>query len=363
MSEDQAYLALVDHIRNWIFGMPDAEELLPLLRLLMAEDEAGFLARFPHRPHTAEQLSELLGVPAGELLQTMDPLIRKGLVCEIEGKSAVRYSFTDPIFFVYRMPGWKGETDEFNEKLATISNRYYTNHLAADFRGYPTKGLRAIPVAQTIDDPRSVLPYEDVLQVIDHENFFAVTHCACRHRKNLDPETPSCSHDEHNCLHFGKLAEYIVKYELGRKISREEAIEILKAAADAGLVHGISNMKTGMDTICNCCPCCCIFLERAKMDLPRGHQPSNYMLSISSETCQACGLCTQRCPVDALTLEGEKLSCNEDRCLGCGVCVHTCPTQSLTLRHKTTAQDFPKDMNEIARRFLVERRIDPSKVF
>ncbi len=365
MSEDKAYQALLAHIRHWIFGMPDSLELMPLLRLLLTEDEASFLARFPHRPHTAEEISELLGIPVGVLHETMDTLIRRGMICEIQGKSNVRYSFTDPIFFAYRMPGWQGRTDEFNEKLASISNRYYTNHLAVEFTGRPTKGLRAIPIALTIDDPRTIMPYEDVLQVIEREDFFAVTHCACRHRKNLDPETASCAHDAHNCLHFGKLAHYIVKYELGRKITRDEALNILSAAADAGLVHGISNMRSGMDTICNCCRCCCVFLERAKMDppLPRGHQPSNYVLSISRETCQACGLCTQRCPVDALTLEGEDLHVNPERCLGCGVCVHGCPTQSLSLTRRANDQDFPKNMSEIARRFLAERGIDPSKVF
>ena len=85
-------------------------------------------------------------------------------------------------------------------------------------------------------------------------------------------------------------------------------------------------------------------LERAKMDppLPRGHQPSNYVLSISRETSQACGLCTQRCPVDALTLEGEDLHDNPERCLGCGVCVHGCPTQSLSLTRRANDQDFQR---------------------
>ena len=114
--QDKAYQALLAHIRHWIFGMPDSLELMPLLRLLLTEDEASFLARFPHRPHTRKKISELLGIPVGVLHETMDTLIRRGMICEIQGKSNVRYSFTDPIFFAYRMPGWQGRTDEFNEK-------------------------------------------------------------------------------------------------------------------------------------------------------------------------------------------------------------------------------------------------------
>ena len=37
--------------------------------------------------------------------------------------------------------------------------------------------------------------------------------------------------------------------DLGREITKEETLEILKNAADAGLVHGISNMEENPDTL------------------------------------------------------------------------------------------------------------------
>lgn len=36
-------------------------------------------------------------------------------------------------------------------------------------------------------------------------------------------------------------------------------MEILKKSAEAGLVHGVSNQQEGIDTICNCDPCCCMW--------------------------------------------------------------------------------------------------------
>ena len=135
------------------------------------------------------------------------------------------------------------------------------------------------------------------------------------------------------------------------------AREILEGAADAGLVHAVSNWQQDADTICNCCACSCLFFESYHvLKHEKSHDFSNYRLKITSETCQACGLCVQRCPVQALRLKetplaqndrGKVAALNPDQCLGCGVCVHKCPTRSLILESRTEIQDPPKDMRGV----------------
>ena len=382
MSDDQPYQDLIRHTRSWIFDLPDSEILLPLLRLRLTAEEAGFLSRFPHRPSTLEQLSQQLNLAATELLKRMESLIREGFIYRVEGRSAVRYSFTDPIFFLYRMPGWKGEQDEWSRRYASMANRYYVDHMAADFMGHPTRGLRAIPLAHTIPDTRQVMPYEDVLRFVEQEDYHTVSTCPCRHRHKMDPNASPCSHETLNCLHFGNLGRYIVKHGMGKGIRKEETLDILARAAEAGLVHGISNTTEGMDTICNCCSCCCLFLEKVKMPspVPRGHQPSNYVRQIRTETCIACGLCVKRCPMKALELRqkapgsapfpderppkgNKEVFFVADRCIGCGVCVHKCPTQSIWLLRRQAEQSYPKTLSETGARMLMERRRDISKAF
>jgi Na+-translocating ferredoxin:NAD+ oxidoreductase subunit B len=382
MSHDKAYEELLSHMRNWLFGLPESDLLLPMLQLRFSPEEARFLATFPHRPSTVDELSREFNLPADQLRAVMEPVIRKGLICEFEGKSGARYALSDVVFSYYRMPGWRGQDDEWNRKVAAVANRYFLDHMGVDFMGHPTKGLRAIPIAQTITDTRQILPYEDVVQVVDREDYFCVTTCACRHRHNIDPDATSCQHETRNCLHFGKLARYIVKHEMGTQITREEMFETLKRAADAGLVHGISNAKTGANTICNCCSCCCMFLEaiHAPFPVPVGHQRSNYLLSINHDTCKACGLCAQRCPMNALKLremestptettgadpkkKAKEIAYEPDRCIGCGVCVHKCPTGSLGLEGRDADEDIPETMSEIGRRMLLERGRDLRKIF
>jgi Pyruvate/2-oxoacid:ferredoxin oxidoreductase delta subunit len=314
----------------------------------------------------------------------MAQLLKKGLLYEVSGKSAVRYSLTDALFGSYRMPGWAGIDDEWNRAYAPLSNQYYIQHIGADFMGHPTKGLRAIPIEQTIKDTRQIMPYEDIMAFVEQEDYHTVSTCACRHRHNLDPDFATCKHETLNCLHFGSLGRYIVKYGLGKEISPEQTREILKNAADAGLVHGISNYKSKMDTICNCCSCCCLFLESITIapPNPRGHQRSNYRVEHNQETCKSCGLCQKRCPIKAIELKdrteqmdshpGENLkhpykkevAYDPDRCIGCGVCVHKCPTQSLKLvRRGEFEEDFPENPSDAGNRMLRERERDLSKIF
>jgi Na+-translocating ferredoxin:NAD+ oxidoreductase subunit B len=384
MTSGNAYKLLIERYRTWMFGMPDSEDLIPALELRMTPEDALFLSQLPFMPHTMEQLTTRLGMSADELYSRMLPLIGKGLIMEVEGRSAVRYTLTDSVQILFRMPGWKGEQDDVNRALAPKLNRYYIEHMGADFTGHPTKVLRAIPIARTIQDTRTVLPYEDILVFVDHEDYHTVSTCACRHRHNLDPNMAACKHETATCLHFGRLGRFIVKHGMGKPIEKAQTMEILKNAADAGLVHGISNYKQGMDTICNCCSCCCLFLEKIRIEPPnpRGHQRSNYVVEHKLETCKACGLCARRCPMGALELkdkpdapkakDGQRLAPKDlkeivhdpGRCIGCGVCAHKCPTQSLKLVRRGQEEEcIPNNMVEAGKRLLLERGRDPSKIY
>jgi Na+-translocating ferredoxin:NAD+ oxidoreductase subunit B len=364
MEKGNAYERLIAHMGEWYMGLPEAEVLLPLLKTRYTEEEASFLADFPFLPRTLEDLAELYEESIEVLATKLEAMAEKGLIFESRSGRSARYALNDSMFSLYRSPFWGGKDDEEMQKFSHLANQYFDQGYGYEFGAFPTMGLRAIPIGKTVTDTRHILPYEDIAQVVAWEDYFCTSHCPCRQRKKLDPEAPTCRHETFNCIHFGRLARYMVKQGMGEEITREKTLEILQKAAEAGLVHGISNTREGMDTICNCCSCCCLFLEsKHKLHL-HGHQPSNYILSVTASTCQACGLCVKRCPMKALELAVSEEAQNEkgqaprlatESCIGCGVCVYKCPSGSLALIQRTDQQDFPKNFREQVYRMGKER--------
>ncbi|MBI4596479.1 MAG: 4Fe-4S binding protein [Candidatus Tectomicrobia bacterium] len=360
MSDKSPYSRFIEHMRSWAIGLPESEVLIPLLQTRLTPEESEFLADLPFLPIAIEQLTEQFKTPIVELSARLDPLATRGLLFRHESKDTIRYALNDSVFIFYRSPFWAGRDDDSTQKLATLANQYLHEAMGAEYRSYPTSVLRALPVETGIKDERKVLPYEDVVQILESEDYFCTSTCPCRHRKNLDPNASNCKHETFNCLHFGRLAQYMVRNGMGKEITREETMDILRAAAEAGLVHGIGNLKERSDTICNCCSCCCIFLEPLKNpQVQKSFQPSNYMVEMDTESCKGCGLCVKRCPMGALELVEKLLRLKPDLCIGCGVCAYKCPTQSLGLVHREKEQDFPLNGRDWIYRMGMERGRDP----
>ncbi len=145
------------------------------------------------------------------------------------------------------------------------------------------------------------------------------------------------------CLFLGE-AVLGINPELGRLASKEEALAHVRRCRDAGLVHMIGRNKLdtvwlGVDpghkllTICNCCPCCCLWKMIPDIDPSIGRKITK-MPTVSvtvTESCTGCALCMEEvCFVDAIGMDGE-LAVIGDACRGCGRCVEICPADAIEL--------------------------------
>jgi len=112
----------------------------------------------------------------------------------------------------------------------------------------------------------------------------------------------------------------------------------------AGLVHLIGRNKLDtvwlgvgpgdkLLTICNCCPCCCLWRVLPQIDPAIGAKVSRLpgVTVTVGERCTGCGTCTQDvCFVNAIQLvDGQAVI--SDACRGCGRCVSVCPEEAITL--------------------------------
>jgi ferredoxin len=191
-----------------------------------------------------------------------------------------------------------------------------------------------------------VAAHDDAKQILGSQKKIALANCICRTQQRLVEK--GCGKPLEVCFIFGSHADYFVENGLARFVTLDEALAALNAAQEAGLVTQPFNV-TNPGGMCNCCGDCCGVLRSLKL-LPNPAQAvlTNYYAECDSSLCSSCGLCAERCQMDAIVFDGRDGTARVDlnRCIGCGLCVTGCPEDALSL--------LPVDSNK--------RRTPPSGV-
>jgi Na+-translocating ferredoxin:NAD+ oxidoreductase RNF subunit RnfB len=84
---------------------------------------------------------------------------------------------------------------------------------------------------------------------------------------------------------------------------------------------------------------------------------SYYVAEIDNEVCSSCGLCIDRCQMDAIEDADDVWSVVDGRCIGCGLCVAECPTEAISMVAKPEMEAPPRDFNETIHRIGAERGV------
>ncbi|MCP4646179.1 MAG: 4Fe-4S dicluster domain-containing protein, partial [bacterium] len=198
----------------------------------------------------------------------------------------------------------------------------------------PEVPLRTIPVKAPINSSRPIAPYEDVKEIIKNQDRIAVAECFCVKLREAMMEE-DVDQPREVCLLLGFYADYYIEQGWGRKISKEEALEILDIAEEAGLVHQIPNCEDP-GAICNCGPNSCGQLQVLQLiPNPAEFVKTNYFAEVDHDLCTGCETCQERCPMFALSITSEEVALIDlEKCIGCGLCVSTCPVDALSLVSK-----------------------------
>jgi len=59
---------------------------------------------------------------------------------------------------------------------------------------------------------------------------------------------------------------------------------------------------------------------------------------VITDLCNGCKACVPVCPVNAITMEGDKARINPFQCTGCGACIPVCPQEAIDFKNSTTKQ-------------------------
>lgn len=80
------------------------------------------------------------------------------------------------------------------------------------------------------------------------------------------------------------------------------------------------------------------------LDSPAKVVHTNYYAEVIPENCIACEACTERCQMDAITVE-DVARIDGERCIGCGLCVGACPSEALAMRQKKEEDQYVPPAN------------------
>jgi Pyruvate/2-oxoacid:ferredoxin oxidoreductase delta subunit len=331
-------------------GAMDIPEFYEMARTLFTAEEAEIQNAMPVGRFTPDMIAKETGKSEAEVTSILEAMADKGL-CLSFMREGIRYYASSPL-----MPGileyqfMRGTKTDRDYEIARVINAYRKAAARATIVTprvtYP--GIRVIPVDKKIEAEAVVQTYDQVLEYIESSEPIAVTTCYCRHEALLVDENDVCGMPMEVCMQFRTTAEYLIERGIGRRVNKEEAIDIIRQAEEAGLVHVSTNTQR-IDFICNCCPCHCAILQEVVLRQPK---PAEAMLhsfvpSFDADLCTVCGTCVDRCPMDALTLgSGDVPDWNEDRCIGCGVCASGCQEEAITLVERVG--DFTPPANRMA---------------
>ena len=184
-----------------------------------------------------------------------------------------------------------------------------------------------------------VLPSQVLEYFINKANYhWIMNFCICR-------DSMQCKDYPINlgCLFLGE-AVLGINPQLGRLVSKDEALDHIRKCKEAGLVHMLGRnrldkqwlgVKPGdkLLSICNCDPCCCLWRIAPILATKIGSKIQKMPgLEIKvTDKCIGCGTCTKGiCFVDAIQLIENHAQISKE-CRGCGRCVEICPQNAIEI--------------------------------
>jgi ferredoxin len=303
---------------------------LRLLAKLFTPQEAELAARLSTHFETVEQLAARLGSEPSPLRQLLKAMSRRGLIEAGRGETGLGFRLLPFVVGIYEM-----QVNSMDAELAGLFEEYFELAFGSTLRVQP-QVHRVIPIGESVRNSMEIHPFESASDLVNNAQAWGVLDCICRKQKALIGE--ACEHPLDVCMLIDQRPGAFDNNQNVKVIDREQALATLRRAAQAGLVHSVSNNQQGLHYICNCCTCSCGILRgMASLGIANVVARSAFVNQVDAVLCSACGQCVEACMFDALTVENAA-EVDKLRCVGCGVCVLSCPNEAMGLVRRPEAE-------------------------
>jgi len=339
--KDDHFKRLAERLDALPNGFPPTDDgvELRLLAKIFTPEEAALTAQLRLTRETPQQIADRIGGDPEVLSKELKGMARKGLITAGRTVEGLSYGLMPFAVGIYEM-----QMSTMDAELARLVEDYYLKVFGQVLTMEPSVH-RVIPVNESVRMDMEVRPFESAADIVNRAQAWGVWDCICRKQKALIGEP--CEHPVDICMVFNQTPGAFDRSSAIKALTREEAMATLRRAAEAGLVHTVSNNQQGMAYICNCCTCSCGIL-RGMVDLGIANvvARSAFVNQVDEELCVGCDLCMEQCQFEALSLDGV-VRVSETRCVGCGVCVSFCPEGALSLVRRPAEEIMPPPVTEV----------------
>jgi electron transport complex protein RnfB len=325
MTDRTPHQLLAEQLDRLPNGFPPAADgsHIRLLAYLFSAEEAALAAELSTEPETPRVIASRLDRDPGMIRAQLKEMARKGLITAGRAADGLGYCLMPFVVGIYEM-----QAGRIDSELAKRFEDYFQAAFQKASAIQPPFH-RVVPVQESVKADISIAPFESAAGIISRAAAWGVTDCICRKQTALIGRP--CPHPVEACMILSSTPGAFHGRKGVRELTQPEALALLRSVAEAGLVHSVSNTREGNWYICNCCTCSCGILRgMAESGIASVIAHSGFVCRVDESACSACGVCTERCPFGAITVDGTA-RVDAIRCAGCGVCTVECPNDALTL--------------------------------
>jgi hypothetical protein len=279
------YERLAAHLDTLPAGFPRSESgvELRILRRLFTPEEAALALHLTLIAESPKVVARRAGIGEEETRYRLEEMAEKGLIL-----TAVRGDVTRYMAMQFLVGIWEAQVDKLTPELVADFEEYLPTLFDPDlWRKMPQ--MRVVPVNSSIEARSEVMPYEVVEELIrGGAGHFSVSNCICRQEMRVAGRN-GCHAPVESCIGVAGAADYVTRSGRGRRVEREEVLDILRRADEAGLVLQASNSRNAA-FFCTCCGCCCGVLRSMKRHpRPASIVSTPFVAALRPDECQGCG--------------------------------------------------------------------------
>ena len=338
MANKDLYMELCKYYEFMLGEIEQKEEFIIALKETVTEEDLRILFLMPfsgvilHKDLTKKAAK--LGIAEEAVKDAAHRMAAKGYVLTYETTNGRAYERGNPVFMTEQQVRSQEESHARSifanfmdsmidaDSLKTLNKTPYYRVLPVEYTITGNIPSNAIPLDAPIPDPREVLPIDVVTDMVNAQDVVGVAECFCRKARTVVGK--ACEHPLETCFVFNEFAEGLIDVGLARRLTKPEALEILRQCEEVGLVHNVDNAEGHLRTLCNCCSCSCVVMKSIQHGSSSSGSSSRYVVSLDDAKCVDCGECIDICPVECRQIVDGKMVVDITKCLGCGLCVTKC---------------------------------------